>query len=137
MRGGAPKKNSFNENALSGSIHSTYQLASLQTDQIPTLGQPSVDSRFLVVNSGSSSRCFQDTVKYCEGWLTALLARVCGQCGAAAVPGVLHPGGAPPAAGGGPPPGPAVPPPSSSSSSWPSSSPSTAWTTGPGKQCSE
>ena len=30
----------FFENALSGSIHSTYQLASMQTDQIPTLGQP-------------------------------------------------------------------------------------------------
>ena len=34
------KKIFFFENALSGSIHSTYQLASLQTDQIPTLGQP-------------------------------------------------------------------------------------------------
>ena len=40
-RGGAPKKNFFYENALSGSIHSTYQLPSLQTDQKPTLGQPS------------------------------------------------------------------------------------------------
>ena len=30
----------FFENALSGSIHSTYQLASLQTDQNPTLGLP-------------------------------------------------------------------------------------------------
>ena len=39
MRGDAPKIFFFNENALSGSIHSTYQLASLQTDQIPTLGQ--------------------------------------------------------------------------------------------------
>ena len=63
------------------------------------------------MNSGSSSRCFQDTVKYCEGPLTALLARVCGKCGAAAVPGVLHPGGAPPAAGGGPAPGHPVSPP--------------------------
>ena len=33
----------FDGNALSGSIHSTYQLASLQTDQIPTLGQPTDD----------------------------------------------------------------------------------------------
>ena len=41
MRGGAPKKFFFYENALSGSIHSTYQLPSLQTDQKPTLGQPS------------------------------------------------------------------------------------------------
>ena len=40
MRGGAPKKFFFYENALSGSIHSTYQLPSLQTDQNPTLGQP-------------------------------------------------------------------------------------------------
>ena len=32
----------FFENALSGSIHSTYQKASLQTDQNPTLGHPSV-----------------------------------------------------------------------------------------------
>ena len=39
-RGGAPKKFFFYENALSGSIHSTYQLPSLQTDQKPTLGQP-------------------------------------------------------------------------------------------------
>ena len=38
--GGAPKKIFFDGNALSGSIHSTYQLPSLQTDQIPTLGQP-------------------------------------------------------------------------------------------------
>ena len=40
MRVGAPKKIFFDENALSGSIHSTYQLPSLQTDQNPTLGQP-------------------------------------------------------------------------------------------------
>ena len=40
-QGGAPKKFFFYENALSGSIHSTYQLPSLQTDQNPTLGQPS------------------------------------------------------------------------------------------------
>ena len=32
----------FFENALSGSIHSTYQLASLQTDQNPPLGQPNL-----------------------------------------------------------------------------------------------
>ena len=38
--GGAPKNKFFYENALSGSIHSTYQLPSLQTDQNPTLGQP-------------------------------------------------------------------------------------------------
>ena len=44
MRGGAPKKFFFYENALSGSIHSTYQLPSLQTDQKPTLGQPSIDT---------------------------------------------------------------------------------------------
>ena len=43
---GAPKKNFFDGNALSGSIHSTYQLASLQTDQIPTLGQPSIHRIF-------------------------------------------------------------------------------------------
>ena len=41
-RGGAPKKIFFYENALSGSIHSTYQLPSLQNDQKPTLGQPTV-----------------------------------------------------------------------------------------------
>ena len=41
--GGAPKNIFFYENALSGSIHSTYQLPSLQTDQKPTLGQPNVD----------------------------------------------------------------------------------------------
>ena len=40
MQGGAPKKIFFDGNALSGSIHSTYQLPSLQTDQNPTLGQP-------------------------------------------------------------------------------------------------
>ena len=40
--GGAPKKFFFDGNALSGSIHSTYQLPSLQTDQNPTLGQPNV-----------------------------------------------------------------------------------------------
>ena len=46
-QGGAPKKFFFDGNALSGSIHSTYQLASLQTDQNPTLGQPNqqLDSR--------------------------------------------------------------------------------------------
>ena len=43
MRGGAPKKIFFYENALSGSIHSTYQLPSLQTDQNPTLGQPTAE----------------------------------------------------------------------------------------------
>ena len=42
MRGGAPKKIFFDENALSGSLHSTYQLPSLQTDQNPTLGQPNM-----------------------------------------------------------------------------------------------
>ena len=31
----------FFENALSGAIHNTYQKASLQTDQNPTLGHPS------------------------------------------------------------------------------------------------
>ena len=41
-QGGAPKKNFFDGNALSGSIHSTYQLPSLQTNQIPTLGQPNL-----------------------------------------------------------------------------------------------
>ena len=46
MRAGAPKKFFFDENALSGSIHSTYQLASLQTDQIPTLGQPNLQYKF-------------------------------------------------------------------------------------------
>ena len=40
--GGAPKKIFFDGNALSESIHSTYQLPSLQIDQIPTLGQPNV-----------------------------------------------------------------------------------------------
>ena len=40
MLGGAPKKKIFYENALSGSIHSTYQLPSVQIDQKPTLGQP-------------------------------------------------------------------------------------------------
>ena len=40
MQGGAPKKFYFYENALSGSIYSTYQLPSLETDQNPTLGQP-------------------------------------------------------------------------------------------------
>ena len=45
-QGGAPKKIFFDGNALSGSIHSTYQLASLQTDQIPTLGQPTAKVRF-------------------------------------------------------------------------------------------
>ena len=39
------KKNFFDGNALSGSIHSTCQLPSLQTDQIPTLGQPIVHSQ--------------------------------------------------------------------------------------------
>ena len=42
MPGGAPKKIFFDGNALSGSIHSTYQLPSLQTDKIPTLGQPTL-----------------------------------------------------------------------------------------------
>ena len=37
---GCSKKNFFFGNALSGSIHSTYQLASLQTDRNPTLGHP-------------------------------------------------------------------------------------------------
>ena len=40
LEGVLQKKKFFFGNALSGSIHSTYQLASLQTDQIPTLGQP-------------------------------------------------------------------------------------------------
>ena len=40
-RKGVLQKKFFFENALSGSIHSTYQLASLQTDQNPTLGLPS------------------------------------------------------------------------------------------------
>ena len=44
MRGGAPKI-FFYENALSGSIHSTYQLPSLQTDQKPTLGQPTEETQ--------------------------------------------------------------------------------------------
>ena len=44
-RGGAPKKFFFYENALSGSIHSTYQLPSLQTDQNPTLGQPNPETQ--------------------------------------------------------------------------------------------
>ena len=39
-RKGVLQKNFFFENALSGSIHSTYQKASLQTDQNPTLGHP-------------------------------------------------------------------------------------------------
>ena len=47
-RGGAPKKIFFYENALSGSLHNTYQLPSLQTDQNPTLGQPSDDVHFLI-----------------------------------------------------------------------------------------
>ena len=41
-QGGAPKKFFFFENALSWSIHSTYQKASLQTVQNPTLGHPTV-----------------------------------------------------------------------------------------------
>ena len=41
LEGVLQKKFFFFENALSGSIHSTYQLASLQTDQNPPLGQPS------------------------------------------------------------------------------------------------
>ena len=46
--GGAPKKIFFDGNALSGSIHSTYQLPSLQTDQIPTLGQPNAQDKNLI-----------------------------------------------------------------------------------------
>ena len=49
MRGGAPKKNFFHENALSGSIHSTYQLPSMQTYQNPTLGQPNGQPAIVLV----------------------------------------------------------------------------------------
>ena len=38
----------FNENALS--IHRTYQLPSLQTDQNPTLGQPTVEHSVFLNN---------------------------------------------------------------------------------------
>ena len=56
MRAGAPKKKIFDENALSGSIHSTYKLASLQTDQNPTLGHPNKQSMSKLENSSSQSQ---------------------------------------------------------------------------------
>ena len=42
---GVLQKQFFFGNALSGSIHSTYHLASLQTNQNPTLGLPTIEAR--------------------------------------------------------------------------------------------
>ena len=67
MRGGAPKKYFFFENALSGSIHSTYQKASLQTDQNPTLGHPSEQRKMETLNKdkgGGGSSNLDNTVHF-------------------------------------------------------------------------
>ena len=68
MRGGAPKKNFFDGNALSGSIHSTYQLASLQTDQIPTLGQPTPQLPGPARGLGAGAGLGRGWLELCE-WL--------------------------------------------------------------------
>ncbi len=57
-QGGAPKKKFFYENALSGSIHSTYQLPSLQTDQKPTLGQPIIIKSLSHIRTSSYRNAF-------------------------------------------------------------------------------
>ena len=66
-RKGVLQKIFFFENALSGSIHSTYQKASLQTDQNPTLGHPSEQRKMETLNKdkgGGGSLNLDSTVHF-------------------------------------------------------------------------